>query len=124
MVVVILSTIILRIVASHSRLTHHQVSRIPAQYAAKAGVIYALDKLRRNDDATCWPSTGTYTNCIRSSGSSCVVVPGGCLVTELNLPVSVTEVDITVYDLAAAWPNQSLNSCRKVSAKATYTYTP
>jgi Tfp pilus assembly protein PilX len=116
MVVVILSTVTLRIVASHSRLTHHQVSRIQAQYAAKAGVIYALDKLRRNDDGVCWPPSGPfpYTRIMRSS------VPAACVVIEAALPTSVSQVDITVNDPTAS----DLPGTQKVSATATFTYTP
>ena len=113
MVVVILSTIILKVITSHSRLTHHQVSRIQAQYAAKAGVIYALDKLRRNDDATCWSSSGSYTRIMRSSGAA------ACVVIEPALPKSISQVDITV-----SAPGSGVSGTRKVSAIATYTYTP
>ena len=106
LVVVTLSTVMLRIMLSQSRLTHHQVSRIQAQYAAKAGVIYALEKLRRNDD-TCW-SSGSYIRIMRKSGAAT------CVVIEPNLPNSVSQVDITVGDL--------VSGSRKISAKATYTY--
>jgi Tfp pilus assembly protein PilX len=44
--VVILSGVILSIVSSQSRLTHHQVSRIKAYYAGKGMMNYALEKLR------------------------------------------------------------------------------
>ena len=113
LVVGILSTVTLRVVTSHSRLTHHQVSRIQALYAAKAGVIYALDKLRRNDDPTCWdPSPALpYTRYIKRSGS-------GCDIIEPNLPSSVSQVDITVWG-----PNSGVSGTQKLIAKATYTYT-
>ncbi len=111
MIVVILSTVILRVITSHSRLTHHQVSRIQAQYAAKAGVLYALDSLRRNDpvSAACWAGSGMI---LRSSG------PGACVIVDPNLPSS-TFVDITVCG-----PCSGITGTRKVSATATYTYTP
>ena len=112
MVVVILSTVILRVIANQSRLTHHQVSRIQAQYAARSGVIFALDKLRRNDDATCWPAAGSYTRRMQSSGS-------GCDVVEPSLPASVLYVDITV-----GLPGSGVSGTRKVSAIANYLYTP
>ena len=106
MVVVILSTVILTIIANHSRLTHHMVSRIQAQYAAKAGVIYALDKLRRNDDSACVSAGGWI---MKSSG------PAACVIIEPNLPRSVLQVDITVSGAPGT---------QKVSAKATYDDTP
>lgn len=118
----IMSTIILRIVSSQSRLSHHQVSRIQAQYAAKAALIYALDKLRRNDAS--WSAT-TPVNpvekrmCKEVAGPNCNTPD----ITEPDLPSSVQYVDITVYDPAAAAPNQGISGTRKITATAEYTYT-
>ncbi|MBU0547787.1 MAG: hypothetical protein KJ710_01210 [Candidatus Omnitrophica bacterium] len=112
-VVATLSTVILRIILSQTRLTHHQVSRIQSQYAAKAGINYALDKLRRNDDGN-WLATGEYTRTMYRSGAS---VAGDF--NEPNLPGSVDKVEITVYV-----PGSGISGTRKISAKAIYTYTP
>jgi len=46
MIVIILANIVLSIVLSQTRLTHHQVSRIQAYYAGLAGMNYALEQLR------------------------------------------------------------------------------
>lgn len=109
-VVSVLATAMLSIIANQSRLTHHQVSRIQAQYAAKAGVIYAMDKLRRNDNPTCWPNTGTYTIYMRrTAGAACDIV-------ETSLPVSIQDVAITV-DV----PGSGISGTRQISAIATYT---
>jgi Tfp pilus assembly protein PilX len=105
MVVAALSTVILRIMLSQSRLIHHQVSRIQAQYAAKAGIIYALDKLRRNDDVG-WPTSGQYVKTMCQSG---------CDINEPSLLNSI-RVNITVYDLGTG-----VSGTRKVSARAVYT---
>ncbi|MFH1190901.1 MAG: hypothetical protein V1670_01720 [Candidatus Omnitrophota bacterium] len=115
LLVSILSATILGIATSHTRLTHHQVSRIQAQYAAKSGMVYALDKLRRNDDAVCWPPAGPfpYTRQMKSSGSGCDIIESG-------LPASVSRVDITVY----APDSGVVPGTQKVSATAIYTYTP
>ncbi|MFH1281948.1 MAG: hypothetical protein ABIH91_04470 [Candidatus Omnitrophota bacterium] len=118
LLVSILSAIILGIASSHSRLTHHQVSRIQAQYAAKAGVLYALDKLRLRlpADAACWPPAGPfpYVRQMKSSGAGCDIIESG-------LPVSVSQVDITVY----APDSGVVPGTQKVSATAIYnTYTP
>ncbi len=71
-IVATLSITILQIILSQSRLTHHQVSRIQAQYAAKAGMVYALEMLR----------TGVWT------ASSC---PSStpCEVTDPAFPASI-----------------------------------
>lgn len=127
MVVAMLSIVILRIISNQSRLTHHQLSRIQAQYAAKAGVLYALDKLRRNDDLS-WTNTTPLVPVVKRmcrqstcpDGNSADIIepsPDG-------LPASIQQVDITVYDLAAPPPNQGISGTRKVSAKVTYIYTP
>ena len=110
-VVATLSTVILRIILSQTRLTHHQVSRIQAQYAAKAGINYALEMLRTNDPD--WPSTGEYTRIMRRSGSSSPDF------NEPSLPASIDNVEITVYS-----PGTGPSNTRKISAKATFTYTP
>jgi hypothetical protein len=109
--VAVLSTIILRIAANQASLTHHQTKRIQAIYAAKAGVIYALDKLRRNDSG-CWPSSGSYTNYMKRSGS-------GCDVIEPDLPQSVSNVAI---DVAA--PGSGVSGTREVKATATFNFSP
>jgi len=111
MVVSVLATVMLRIISHQSRLTHHQVSRIQAQYAAKAALVYTLDKLRRNDDAS-WPATGQYTKRMCRSG---------CDINEPNLPNSIQRVDITVFNINTGIPG---TNTRKISARAIYTYTP
>lgn len=124
MVVSVLATVILRIISNQSRLTHHRVSRIQSQYAAKAAVIYALDKLRRNDDPS-WSDTAPLVPvvkrmCRQVAGPDCSVPD----VIEASLPPSIQYVDITIYDPAAPAPNQGISGTRKVSVKAYYTYTP
>src|SRR3989338_8459923 len=55
LVVVSLATVILSLILSHARLTHHQTSRIHAYYAALAGMNYAIEKLRVGTDSN-WPA--------------------------------------------------------------------
>ena len=45
-IVIFLANVVLSIITSQSRLTHHQVSRIQAYYASMAGINYALEQLR------------------------------------------------------------------------------
>ena len=116
LVVGVLANVLLRIISNQSRLTHHQVSRIQAQYAAKAGVVYALDKLRRNDDAS-WPAVGTITKrmCRQIIGPNCLSAD----IIEDALPSSIQYVDIYVDN-----PGSGVSNTRKVSATANYLYTP
>jgi Tfp pilus assembly protein PilX len=118
LVVATLTVAVLSIISNHSRLTHHQVSRIQAQYAAKAGLIYALDKLRRNDDAS-WSATTPTTPPVTKT-----MCRSGCDINEPDLPGSIQSINITIYDPLAAWPNQGISGTRKVSATAIYTYSP
>lgn len=113
MVVVALANIILNIISSQSRLTHHQASRIQAYYAAWAGMNYAIEKLRVGD--TNWipsPDTGTNTR-VRTLCRS------GCDVNEPDLPTSIQQVSITVYAAGTG-----ISGTRKLTVTTDYTYTP
>lgn len=88
-VIVVLANIILALLSSQSRLTHHQVSRIQAYYADFGAMNYAIDKLRRGD----WPmpaagETNTYRLC-RPGTAACDIIDG-------DLPPAIREVIITV----------------------------
>ena len=62
LVVVVLAAVILSIISSQSRLTHHQVSRIKAYYAGKGMMNYASDMLRKGTWSL--PPTGSlYYGC-------------------------------------------------------------
>ncbi|MFH0917616.1 MAG: hypothetical protein V1830_00605 [Candidatus Omnitrophota bacterium] len=127
MVVVILSTVILRVTTVHARLTHHQVTRIQAQYAAKAGILLALDKLRKNDAA--WIPALPNGSVVKNMCQKVAAATSECNcsapdITESSLPNSINCVKITVYGPAAAAPNQGLEGSQKVTASAVYTYTP
>ncbi len=112
-IVLILGNVILNIISSQTRLTHHQVSRIQAYYAAQAGINYAFESLRSGS----WPpppaggSTG-YSLC-----------SSGCDVNEPDLPHSVSNVTIVVADRNAPGcvpPAAGIPVC--IKATATYTY--
>lgn len=118
MVVIVLTTVILRIISSQSRLSYHQLSRIQAQYAAKAGMVYALEKLRTND----W----TY-----SPVNSCPD-PGGCVVTDPDFPSSIVSKQFRVIFCPSGSTCQSAsNPCSPpagidfcINSTAVFTYTP
>ncbi|MEW6100672.1 MAG: hypothetical protein AB1481_00040 [Candidatus Omnitrophota bacterium] len=88
LIMVLLANLILGLVSSQARLTHHQVSRIQAYYAARAGATLAIDMLRRGD-ATWIPAVG---------GPSVIkrLCRTGCDVNDLDLPGSISEVEITI----------------------------
>lgn len=83
--VVVLSAVILRIVSNQTRLTHHQVSRIQAQYAAKAGMVYALEMLR----------TGVWGYSVSSAVNTCVN-SGDCPVSDPSFPSAVVGQQVQV----------------------------
>ncbi|MFA6349596.1 MAG: hypothetical protein WCY12_01545 [Candidatus Omnitrophota bacterium] len=91
MIVVILGNLVLNFVLSQSRLSHHQVSRIRAYYAATAGMNLAYEKFRLGE----WDSNpGSITGyCINGqvalSGQACAET-----VTDTDIPYNV---QILVY---------------------------
>lgn len=49
LVIVTLANIVVAFISSQTRLTSHQMARIQAYYAARAGMFLAIDKLREGD---------------------------------------------------------------------------
>jgi Tfp pilus assembly protein PilX len=103
LVVVFLANAILALILSHYRLTHHQVSRIRAYYAAQAGIVLALENLRTGD----WDYDKSY--CINCTSG----VPKNRRVTDADIPYEVM-IDIGKYDADQA----------RAPISATATYTP
>jgi Tfp pilus assembly protein PilX len=117
LIVVILANIMLGIMSSQSRLTHHQVSRIQAYYADYGAMNYAFDKIRRMD----WPMPTPGTSYPRMI---CAAAGPGCTDIEVDLPRSVANVLITVS-------SRGVNNCNPpgdvpycIRSVSTYTYTP
>lgn len=61
MIVVVLANVILVIISNQSRLTRHEVGRVQAYYAAQAGIVYALEKLRLGSISGTTNGGWTYT---------------------------------------------------------------
>ncbi|MFH1413847.1 MAG: hypothetical protein ABIG56_03285 [Candidatus Omnitrophota bacterium] len=102
LIVAILSLVMLRHISSSSSLTQHQVGRTQAYYAAKAGLNYAYDKLRRGDDPN-WSPPGvdasyTYQLCNTNRADCVIGAVGPGDFNELDLPISIVRVLITVAD--------------------------
>lgn len=93
-IVIFLANVVLRIIGSQSRLTHHQVSRIQAYYASMAGVNYALERLR----------TGTWNanSCPDTSSCKLSVLDSNFSAT---FPNSVSEVNIVITPPQSTNPN-------------------
>lgn len=111
LVVVSLATVILSIILSQARLTHHQTSRIQAYYATQAGMNYALEKLRLGDvnwipSPDTAPNTRTRTLC-----------KSGCDVNDGDIPYPVA---ITIGAAGTSIGGVG----RKITITTTYTYTP
>lgn len=120
-IVILLANILINIITSRSRLTHHQVSRIQAYYASMAGINYALENLRTG--AAGWPLPAAGTFYIQT-------------LTESNFPASVQGVTIAVASTGTTaliggipvpgcdpcTPPVGVNTC--ICTTSTYTYTP
>ena len=116
LVVVVLANVILALISSQSRLTHHQVSRIRAFYAAKAGIVLAFEKLRLKQ----WsqnPTLDTYY-CINGRVNPATVCTQTIIDNDI-LPMNV-EIRITPASLNSGNPGNTA----RITATTDYTYTP
>lgn len=113
MLVVVLAAVILRVTATQSRLTHHQIERIRAYYADKAGMNLAFYNLNKGN----WtpPASGVKCYCINGIvDSTCAACTE--TVTDATIPYNV---QIAVYP-----QDSGLNNTIKLEVKTSYTYTP
>lgn len=116
LIIVILANVMLTMISSQGRLTHHQVSRIQAYYAAQAGVNYAYESLR----------VGTW------NAASCPA-PNGCRVS-IFAPALLADFPHTISDIivilrtpsatSTICPNTLSAGTICISTTAVYTYTP
>lgn len=113
-IVIFLANVVLSIITSQSRLTHHQVSRIQAYYASMAGVNYALERLRVGT----WNAT---TSCTDAAPCQLASLDPNFSTT---FPPSVSQVSIIIRPPQSANPS---NPCYNppgnsacVSATANY----
>jgi len=109
LIVIVLAGIILSIISSQSRLTHHQVSRIQAYYTAQAGMVYAFERLR----------TGTWR-----AGVDCAA-PTGCSLQDDAFPPAIENktINITLIPFGQPGCETSPGNTDCVKIKTTYTYT-
>lgn len=106
LIVIILANVVLSIILSQSRLTHHQVSRIQSYYACLAGMNYAFEQLRRGN----WTAGNNYTMPFDSGDFKPLSILGN-------------SVSITITPPGPDCVNPPGNSSC-VSIAANYTYTP
>jgi Tfp pilus assembly protein PilX len=109
-VVVLIAGMFLNLVLSQGRLTHHQVSRTQAYFAARMGMNYAIEMLSRNDPD--WPSTGAYNRTI------CRLAASACNKTEPDLPLSIRSVTVRVGDV------NTTTNVRPLNVVVDYAYQP
>ncbi len=119
MLVMILTIVILRIMFSQSRLTHHQVSRIKAYYAGKSMMNYAFEMLRTG----AWipnPSGGANKYACHSSDETCIdSVTNNYPILPYDSAIGY-KVQVTIYP-----QNTALNNTvTRLDIKTEYTYTP
>ncbi len=110
-IVILLGRIMMSLISSHARLTHHQVSRIRAYYASLAGVNLAFEKLRTGAWA---PGAAPKYYCINDK-----VDPGVTCLETLTDSLIPYNVQITIYTSQAG-----INSTTKIDTKTKYTYIP
>jgi Tfp pilus assembly protein PilX len=109
MVVLVLAGVILNIVSTQSRLTHHQVSRIQAYYAGMAGINYAYEQLRLAN----WNT------------NSCPAPAGCSLPVDTAFPNSIIQpINIIIRPAGSAGCINPPSGSACISVTTTYTYTP
>lgn len=114
-IVILIGNFTMNLISSQSRLTHHNVSRIQAYYAAKGALNFAFEKLRRNDDAY-WPvplAGAAYTRTMCRSG---------CDLDDPSLPAALGTVTIRIADQGAASCTPPAGSTTCISATAEYSF--
>lgn len=115
LVAVFLANVVLNIISSHPRLTHHQISRIQAYYAAWAGIGYAYDRMTAGDAS--WPTPapgGSYTRTITDNDP----VTG----FPRQIVNQQVVVDVRGRSLCPAPVPAGVDAC--INATVNYTYTP
>ena len=113
-IVIILSAIILQIISSQSRLTHHQVSRIQAYYASQAGMVYALEELRIGGWVPNPPAGQIKYACLNGCVDS--VTETYTIPADTAIPY---HVQVAIYPL-----DSGINGTTRLDIKTEYTYTP
>ena len=108
LVVVVLANVVLHLILNQAKLTHHQIARIQAYYAAQAGLVYAWEQLRAGD----------YTIAARNCESGCDVP-----ITQSDFkPFTLTQAKVFIIPEGSAGclnPPQGSNAC--ISSEVTYT---
>jgi Tfp pilus assembly protein PilX len=116
-----LANIILSVVSSQSRLTHHQISRIQAFYAAQAGVNYAREMIRLNNSTWVPENVGATVTEVKGricrDTTDCGSGFTGPKVSEASLPTTVRWVEVTIGKIGSG-----VSGTREI--KATVDYAP
>lgn len=115
---IMVAQIFFSVVLNQAALSYHQISRTQAFYAAKLGMIYAIDRLSNGSDAQ-WKDSNTFTRyiCHDSSTAPCTDAVAGPLnyTTENALPASISFIKITVF------PEDVATGLRKINVTANFT---
>ena len=108
LIVVVLASVMLTTMSSQSRLTHHQVTRTQGYYAAQAGMVYAIEKLKSGE----WVPGINCTNATTNP----------CNLTDPDFPSSVRSVSIVVRNKTVDNCNPPGNATACIDVAVNYTY--
>ncbi|HOW42671.1 MAG TPA: hypothetical protein PLF03_03300 [Candidatus Omnitrophota bacterium] len=114
LIVVFLGGMFMTFVVSQSRFSHHQLSRIQALYAAKAGMYYAIDRLSQQDPN--WSAATPFERFICRESGAAHCSDATTLIDPL-LPHTIKLVKIAV---GAA--NSGIQNTRTINITVDYTY--
>lgn len=122
LVISVLTTALLAIIYNQSRLTHHQVSRIKAYYAAIGIMNYAQEQLRKG----VWvpnPDGITYKYaCFTAKGCIDAVTNDYPIADDADIPYKVQVKIFPLGTVDVGWFTGS--GITQIEIKTDYTYTP
>lgn len=120
LLVTTLAGVILNLILSNYRLTHHQTNRIRAYYAAMAGVNLTREMLRTGQWSV--PATGSgAVNRLICTGTNWAGTGAACHFNNSGLPY---DINVTINATnATLGSSPAITGTAPLSAKAEFTYT-
>lgn len=114
---ILVAQVFFSVVLNQSSVSYHQITRTQAFYAAKLGMVYAIDRLSNGSDSQ-WQDATQFTRyiCRNDTITTCMDASIAALnrTFEPSLPATVPFIKIVVF------PEDS-NGLRKINVTANFT---
>lgn len=118
LIVTVLASVVLNLILSNYRLTHHQTNRIRAYYATMGGINYALEMLRIGN----WTvPASNRTNALICMGPTWAGTLTNCNLTDSGLSY---DINVTIGNMSSSLGSApAIAGTAPISANAEFTYT-